>query len=233
MSAPGSGTPSPGWMDRLAHDLRGALTPVQIAVSLLHNDRLDPSKRGKLLDVIDRQNLRLCAMIDEISDCVCAEQGRLIMRREEADLAMLLDGIGQPAPCAAPAIRLGPGTDGLRLQGDTARLGQLLRTLVAVRLARDDTQPARIDIDLATPARVRLRRHIACAGDAVEQAEKLLEAPLPDPLDDGLGLGLLVARAIAEAHHGSLRMRAINADTIELVLELPLAGTPATSVSAD
>ena len=233
MSAPGSGTPVPGWMDRLAHDLRGALSPGQIAVSLLRNDRLDPSKRDGLLDVIDRQNQRLAAMIDEISDCVCAEQGRLNMRSEEADLAMLLAGIGPPAPCAAPDIRLGPGTDGLRLPGDTARLGQLLRTLVALRLTRDDTQPARIDVDLATPARVRLRRHITCTGGAVEQAEKLLDAPLPDPLDDGLGLGLLVARAIAEAHRGSLRMRAINADTIELVLELPLAGTPATSVSAD
>ncbi|RZA34514.1 MAG: HAMP domain-containing histidine kinase, partial [Lysobacteraceae bacterium] len=210
-------------MDRLAHDLRGALSPGHLAVSLLRNDRLDPSKRGGLLDLIDRQNQRLAAMIDEISDCVCAEQGHLIKRREEADLAALLDGIGPPAPHAAPTIRLGPGTEGLRLEGDTARLGQLLRTLVALRLARDDTQPARIDIELATPARVRLRRHIACTGGAVEQAEKLLDAPLPDPFDDGLGLGLLVARAIAEAHQGSLRMRAITADTIELVLELPLA----------
>ncbi|MDQ3206373.1 MAG: two-component sensor histidine kinase, partial [Pseudomonadota bacterium] len=58
-------------------------------------------------------------------------------------------------------------------------------------------------------------------------AEALLRAPLDDPSDEGLGLGLIVAQAIAEAHDGNLSARAIDADTVELVLELPAEPVPA------
>lgn len=223
MRTPGARARGRGWTDRLAHDLRGPLAPLQTAVFLLRDARLDPSKRGEMLDLIDRQTKRLGAMIDEIGDLARAERGTLSLQMEEPGLAPLLHEIVEPAPGAATEIRFGPGTDDLHLQGDTARLRQLLRTLATLRLARDDIQPVQLYIERAGSARVRVRRHVGCSGNAVELVEELLYAPLPDPPDGGLGLGLLRARTIAEAHDGSLATQAIDACTIELTLELPLA----------
>ena len=232
MSAPRGGTPSPGWMDRLAHDLRRALSPGQIAVSLLRNDRLDPSKRDGLLDMIDRQNQRLAAMIDEISDCVCAETVSSSCAARKPTLPCCWTGSARPRPARRRT------SSSRRAPMDAPAGGRRASAPAAAHAGRGATgaqrYPARADryrpCDAsagasAAPHRLYWRCCRAGRGTA--------GCFLPDPLDDGLGLGLLVARAIAEAHHGSLRVRAIDADTIELVLELPLAGTSATSVSID
>src|SRR5690606_32218641 len=60
----------------------------------------------------------------------------------------------------------------------------------------------------------------------------LLNSPHPDPPDDALGLGLMIAVAIAEAHGGSLQGRAGAGDTVELVLELPAGRTTPVAAAA-
>jgi signal transduction histidine kinase len=50
----------------------------------------------------------------------------------------------------------------------------------------------------------------------------LLEQPMPEPYDEGLGLRLLVARAIAEAHDGTLQADAAPGGGLRLRCELPL-----------
>ena len=52
-------------------------------------------------------------------------------------------------------------------------------------------------------------------------AERLLDDPHPEPGDDGLGLQLMIARAIAAAHGGHLTARSRGGDVIELDLQLP------------
>ncbi|MEG3192982.1 sensor histidine kinase [Lysobacter sp. D1-1-M9] len=216
--------PRTAWMNRLAHDLRGPLSPMQTAVFLLRDDRVEPPERTELLDIVDRQTRRLGGMIDEIGDWVRAEQGRLISRREDIEVAMLLDEIAPRLGGAAPQVRFAPGTEASQLNGDALRLGQLLRTVLGFRFKRGEQAPAQVEVEPGGLGRVRLRRRLDCPYQARDQAGILLEEPLPEPLDEGLGLGLLVARAIAEAHDGQLRAHAPDGDTIELILELPLAG---------
>ncbi|MBW3550005.1 MAG: HAMP domain-containing histidine kinase [Proteobacteria bacterium] len=213
------------WMNRLAHDLRGPLSPMQTAVFLLRDERVEPRERTELLDIVDRQTRRLGGMIDEIGDWVRAEQGRLISRREDVELAMLLDEIAPRLGSAAPQVRFAPGTEALQLNGDVLRLGQLLRTVLGFRIKRGEQAPTQVEVEPGKPGHVRLRRRLDCPYQARDQAGTLFEQALPDPSDEGLGLGLLVARAIAEAHHGELRAHAPDGDTIELIMELPLAAS--------
>ena len=50
-----------------------------------------------------------------------------------------------------------------------------------------------------------------------------LDAPLPAPHDDGLGLRLMIAAAVAEAHGGTLRAQARDGGGVRFECELPVA----------
>lgn len=210
-------------MNRLAHDLRGPLSPLKTAVFLLRSERLDPAKRVEMLNLIDRQAMQLSAMIDELAEWSRVEQGKLTLEVEECRLSGLLQGIAESTQGTPAEISFGLGTEDLRLQGDTTHLSRLLRSVATLRLARNDDQPAHVLIELAAPSQVRVMRLVSCSGNAVDLAKELLDAPLPDLQSDGLGLDLLLAHAIADAHDGCLRVRAIDPDTVELMVELPLA----------
>ncbi|MDQ3618238.1 MAG: hypothetical protein M3374_05935 [Pseudomonadota bacterium] len=214
-----SGSPS-NWLDRLAHDLRGPLSPVQTAVFLLRDMRVAETERIELLDVIDRQASRLSGMMDEISDWVRAENGRLLARREAVDLELLLEdtAAGLRTP---PQVVIAPGLQVVELHGDVLRLGQLMRCLFEYRLTRADVTPARVEISWAAPGRMRLVREIDGVDAAELLADSILSAPHPEPLDEGLGLAMLIARAIAEAHGGELQAQAGTPGSLTLVLELP------------
>lgn len=214
------------WMDRLAHDLRGPLSPMLTAVYLLRDAQTTPEQRAELLQVMERQIQRLGGMIDEISDLGRAEKGRLMARREPIDLELLVADVVARMHASPPEVTISPALEGVELEGDVLRMGQLFRTLLGLRMSRSDPRPVRAHLE---PAAAGLR--MACTLDYADvsdgEVEALLEAPQPDPPDDALGLGLMIARAIAEAHGGSLRGRAGPGPTIELLLELPVLATGA------
>ena len=208
----------PAWLDRIAHDLRGPLMPLQTAAYLLRNGGLDAERQAELVDVIDRQTRQLARMIDELGDWLRAGQHRLIGHREPCDLALLLDTAVVGAGVQAPPVD--DRSDGAQVDGDPQRLVQLLRILLsfanalchgaapAVTLARADGR-LRMDWELAG----------AAGADGVDD---LFTRPQHDPFDGGLGLQLLLARAIAQAHGGQLEAIAAG-EVLRLRCELPLA----------
>jgi signal transduction histidine kinase len=62
---------------------------------------------------------------------------------------------------------------------------------------------------------------------AGERPEVLLQEPVPEPHDEGLGLRLLIAGAIAEAHGGTLEIDGEGEDRGDLVLRCALPLPPA------
>src|SRR5690606_38079015 len=78
------------WMDRVAHDLRGPLAPMQTAVYLLREPGIADAQRDELLAVLERQIQRLGGMIDEFSDLGRAGTGQLLVRREAIDVELLV-----------------------------------------------------------------------------------------------------------------------------------------------
>jgi signal transduction histidine kinase len=208
----------PQWLDRLAHDLRGPLGPLQTASYLLRSGALEAERQNELFDLIDRQTRRLARMIDEIGDWSRATQGRLVTTRQDCEpdalLALAIEGearLAQVAPHVADDVVEA------RVEGDPNRLVQMMRVVAAFAAARC-ADPPRIAL---TREGDRVRLDVECDGVAADVAS-LLESPLPDPPDEGLGLQLLIARAIAEAHGGQLVAEGIG-NGIRLRCELPVA----------
>jgi signal transduction histidine kinase len=209
------------WFNRLAHDLRSPLTSLQTAAYLLRTDPSSPNSK-ELADIVVRQSQRMARMIDELDDWSRAEQGRLVDRSERIDLAGTLDmAVGSVHGCTIDP-QYGDGTQDAMVLGDAGRLAQMFRTLVEQIVARDP-QGARVSVT----RRDGLADVVfADNGPAVDDATrtKLLASPQIPPPDDGLGLRLLIAKAIVELHEGTLAIEgAGDGATQRIRCTLPLA----------
>ncbi len=207
------------WLDRLAHDLRGPLSPVQTAVGLLLTGQVTPVRQRELLQMIDKQTRVLGRMIGEIGDWARASQGTLLGTPMRFRAALLLDhALSATAPVADSGLQVSDGSGDAMLEADEFRLSQMLRILVDYAQTRSTTP--RLDMRILDD---RLRIDIRIPGDIDAEAwTTLLSQPAPEPHDGGLGLNLLIARAIAEAHGGALTAEGA-VDVLLLCCELPLA----------
>jgi K+-sensing histidine kinase KdpD len=220
MSAPRLGA----WMDRLAHDLRGPLTPMLTAVYLLREARTSAAQRDELLAMMERQIQRLGGMIDEVSDLGRAEKGRLLGRVEPVDIELLVADVATRLQATPPEVSFDPGARGARVDGDVLRMGQLFISLLGLQFSRRHPEPVRARLERAGD-QLRMACTVHCRDADALPVPALLSLPHPEPQDDTLGLGLMIASAIAEAHGGRLRGDVAGPDAIELVLELPVHDT--------
>jgi signal transduction histidine kinase len=206
----------PGWLDRIAHDLRGPLMPLQTAAYLLRSGQLDADRQAELIGVIERQTRQLTRMIDELGDWMRASQQRLLGAREPCDIALLLEYAATGAQIPLPHVE--DRSDGATVDGDSQRLTQLLRILLAYAATAGQAPTVRMDrID------AHLQVDVLAPANAEEApAATLFEAPQSTPFDGGLGLQLLLAKRIAEAHGGTLDARDADGER-RLRLTLPLS----------
>ena len=209
------------WLNRLAHDLRGPLMPLQTASYLLRSGHLEPERQQELFALVERQTQRLVRMIDELDDWSRASQHMLLGMREACEPALLLDnaigGARFGSNDTPPAIV--DDTGETRVDGDPSRLTQLLRTLLEYA-AR--SRPVQVHMRVVD---AHVQVDVIDAGATLDATllAALLEEPRPEPYDEGLGLRLLVARAIAEAHDGTLQADAAPGGGLRLRCELPIA----------
>ena len=217
-----AGGPDQGFLDRLAHDLRGPLSPLQTAAYLLRRDDLDRARQRELLDIIDRQTARLSGMVQEVSDWMRAQQSRLLGRREVLAVPMLVELGCAGLAANGGTIDLPEALDDVDVCGDTQYLVQMLSTLVAYAQSRAGAAEVHV---AATSADGRVRITIEHRGTPLPDAAlaTLFSAPQPSPFDEGLGLRLLIAHAIAQAHGGSVSASKTDTGASELRLELPIA----------
>lgn len=216
------------FLGRLAHDLRGPLSPLQTAAYLLRRDDLNPQRRTELLDIIDRQASRLGSMLQEVSDWMRARQGALVGRREPLNVSMLIEQACAQLAAAGGSIEVPETLDQVEVMGDTQHLVQMVGTLLGYMQGRAGDDGVRVIAALGGD-RVEIfieRCTAVCASPhepSLEQAFAMLfTAPEPAPFDDGLGLRLLIARAIAEVHGGRLSADTTASGCERLRIDLPV-----------
>ncbi|MFE3034970.1 ATP-binding protein [Streptomyces canus] len=192
----------------LSHELRNPLAAATAATELL---ALDTPDGHPALAVLERQLGTLARMSNDLLDGTRAVTGRLELVREPVDLRSVVEGA-----CAdirglfthdsrTLDVRL-PAAP-LVVDGDRLRLAQVLTNLLSNALKY--TRPGgRTEVELAAgDGEARLTVRDDGIGFAPGQAEELFgvfmrAAPAGPDTPEGLGLGLAVARTIAELHHG-------------------------------
>jgi signal transduction histidine kinase len=214
----------------VSHELRSPMAAVIGAARTLQERwrELSPEQRASFLALISDETARLATLIGDVLDTSRIEAGTFTYAFSDVDLAELVReavstmGLGQDE---VDVVAHTPETVPL-VRADRERLKQVLMNLVenAVKYS-----PAGGGVDVrawADNGRVLVSVEDSGPGIPREQHglifEKFGRANVGGG-KPGSGLGLFIARSIAEAHGGTLRVRSAPGQGATFTLELPLA----------
>ncbi len=216
----------------LAHDLRTPLTPLRGYLDLWRKAARRegrPREEGYAAQATAAVE-RLGRMITDLLDAGRLDQGLFALTLQPLDLADLARDTADALHAPASRIRV-EAPDDLVLRGDAARLRQALENLLGNALAH-----------APRGALVTVRAGTECRADGTwavlsvrDTGPGIAPALLPTLFDrfargsasTGLGLGLYLARGIAEAHGGALTVESRMGDGTTFHLALPLVSAGA------
>lgn len=210
----------------LAHDLRNPLTAILAAAQLsLRHPEDENVRSGEPLQRIVRSGERMSRMIEQLLDFTRARLGNgFELMPRETDLKALCAQVLGELEVAHPEWQLSLQASGA-LGGlwDPDRLAQLVSNLLGNAGQHGEPgRPIRLRLDGTAPAAVVLAVH----NRGAILAELLPHIFTPfrgsgERSAGGLGLGLYIARAIAESHRGRLEVESSPAAGTTFTLTLP------------
>ena len=195
----------------LSHELRNPLAPIRNALEVIRRIAPPDPKFTWAGDVMDRQVRQLTRLVEELLDVARISQGKVALNKEPVDLNAV---IAQSVETAQPFIEQRRHSLQLRLpdkpvwlQGDFARLSQVIANLLH-NAAKYSEERGSIQLELTVAngeAMVSVRDNgigidaalLPRIFDLFSQGQRSL-----DRSQGGLGVGLTLARRLAELHGG-------------------------------
>ena len=217
---------------RVSHELRTPLTPLTGFIELLRGrpQRFDPEAHAEVLDAMARNAERLSALVDELLVVVELDRGPMPPGPGRVDVA-------RAATSACDQLRIDPGGHVLRVDipagtiaaGDPGRLTSVLSALVdnAVRYSPWGTTVEVTTVRDGDTVVVRVRDEGPGIPPSAHELVFERFSRLEDPLrmrTGGLGLGLFVARRLAESMDATLTIAATGLGGTTMEVRLPALG---------
>jgi len=214
----------------VSHELRSPMAAVIGAARTLQ-DRwrmLSAAQRESFLALIGDETSRLAELVGDVLDTSRIEAGTFSYRFEEVDLGRVVDEAVEAAVLAQQEVPVFASVAGRipAIRGDRARLRQVLGNLIenAVKYSPEGGE-VRISAAAANGA-VRIAVRDAGPGIPLDQQVRIFEkfgrVDVPGASKPGTGLGLFIARSIAEAHGGSLEVSSGGEPGSTFTLTLPV-----------
>ena len=201
----------------LAHELRNPLAPLRNAVQILKSDRSTDITNAKARDVIDRQVGNMARLVDDLLDAARITRGQVQLRTEPVQLQSVLErsleNVRPLMDSRKHKLSASVPSEPIMLTGDAARLEQVFSNLLnnaakytpvggAVALTVE-TEPAKSDGGMEAVVHIRDNgigippELLSRVFDLFVQADQSLARS-----QGGLGIGLSLARRLAEQHGG-------------------------------
>ncbi|WP_437186469.1 ATP-binding protein [Planctomicrobium sp. SH668] len=220
-----------GFLATLAHELRNPLTPISIAISMMHDAAEDPAQVRELASVAGRQLKLLIRLVDDLLDVSRISLGKIELQLRQC---LLQDVMVQALESVQLTVQesdhlLIPNiqTEPISLWGDSDRLTQVVMNLInnAVKY----TNPGgRIEVTAkAVGKNAVIEVKDNGVGIPVDHLSGVFE--LYKQLDSqtlsknsGLGLGLALVRQLVELHRGNVVIYSQGAGTgTRVTVEIP------------
>ncbi len=216
----------------VSHELRTPMAAVIGSARTLQQRwrELSPDQRDSFLELIAGETNRLAELISDVLDTSRIEAGTFSFRFREVDLAQLVRDVVATAQLGQDEVHLHAEVNDLlpEIRGDAERLRQVLTNLIdnAIKYS-----PSGSDVEVrAYPEDSGVRIDVSDRGPGIAKEdqklifEKFGRVTGAGATRPGTGLGLFIARSIAEAHGGLLDVQSAPEQGATFTLELPLAG---------
>jgi len=224
----------------LAHELRNPLAAIRYSAAL---GQMDSGRdAGELLEIIERQTQNLTRLIDDLLDISRISRDKITLRKEAVDAwTVVTRAVASVRPLMAEKkheLIVETPSVPLPLYADPTRVEQIVANLLT-NAAKYTAPGGRVRVkSVAENDHVAI--HVQDSGvgmppemlgrvfDLFAQADRSL-----DRSEGGLGIGLTVARRLAEKHGGTVTAASEGLGCgSEFTLRLPMSNKPATSNSA-
>ena len=213
----------------LAHDFRAPLTPLQGRIGLIRS-RAEREGRARDVDDADAASAaadRLLRLTTDLLDVARLERGLFALSIQVVDLAALVRRVARSLQPQETAIHVRTQWE-LMAAVDPGRLEEAIENLLSYACRHTPTG-APVSLVLKTDTRpggewAVISVHDSGPGISPDLLPRLFERFARGPSGAGLGLGLYLARSIAEAHGGTLAVESAPGQGATFRLMLPLAG---------
>jgi len=234
----------------LAHELRNPLAPIRTSLELIRRGGDTVVAVERVRGIMERQVGHMVRLIDDLMDVSRITSGKIVLQREPTLLGNLVQSAVETHRAILDAKRItlrvdlsqGPSV----IDVDPTRFVQILSNLLhnaakfthdggAVSITATVAQPTdelspRMSISVVDSG-------IGISADLLPRVFDLFTQGQTRTSQPGLGLGLALARRLAELHHGRLDVRSEgDGRGSEFVLDVPLTTTqfvPATERRVD
>jgi signal transduction histidine kinase len=209
-----------------AHEMRGPVTSLHLAVQSLQREMVTPAARTKALAIIERDDRRISRFIDELLDVARVRSGTMAFNFEQIDAGGVLREV---ASQLAPELARSGSELALKTQGDLAgswdrlRLGQVFTNLLSNAIKFGLGKPIEACLE-ATPEGISLRvedHGIGIAPEAQPSIFQPFERAVPARRYGGLGLGLYIVRTIVDALGGTIQVESAPRTKTTFVVDVP------------
>jgi two-component system, OmpR family, sensor kinase len=213
-----------------SHELRTPIFSLAGFVELLQDEDLDEETRREFLETMSEQVARLQKLSVDLLDLSRLDAGSIQLQREPVDLSELARSVVQEfVPALADhrtelSFALPP--DGPEAICDPERVAQIMRILLDNAL-RHTPAGTRVTVS-ADRGNGAAGLTVADSGPGLPEVSpvKVFQRFHTGDAARGAGLGLAIARELAERMHGRLRVTSVQGDTA-FTLELPSGGNGA------
>ena len=214
----------------VSHELRSPLAAVIGAARTLQGrrDELTAEQRDQLLNLISGEATRLTVLVADVLDTSRIEAGTFSYQFGEVDLASLIEDVVAAASVrqAEVSVRAVLAEALPQVAGDRERLRQVLTNLIenAVKYSAEGDA---VEVS-AQRDDLHVRIAVSDRGPGIPDDQQQLifqkfgRAEVEGGSKPGTGLGLFIARSIAEAHGGTLQVASRSDGGATFTLSLPL-----------
>jgi len=187
----------------LAHEFKSPVAAVKAAAERLEAGDVTPARAARLAGILAGSSRRLEALLDQLLAIARAEAGFRGEDREPVDVGEMLEGIAAAQRLKDPATPIVVTVDGApSILAVPARIESVLRNLVENAASFGAGAPVTVSADEAVAITV------ADAGPGIppEDLARIFDRFFTTrPGAAGTGLGLALAKAVVEAHGGTIR----------------------------
>lgn len=213
----------------VSHDIKTPLTSIINYVDLMEKEEPENEKTREYLEVIDRQSARLKKLIDDLMEASKASTGNLAVRLERCELGVLINQtVGEYQERLSDRgleLVTAKPDETVTVMADGRHMWRIFDNLMnnILKYAQSGTR-VYLTLEKEGGDAVLIFRNISRARlelSGEELTERFVRGDVSRN-SEGNGLGLSIAKSLAELQHGTLDIF-VDGDLFKVVLRLPTA----------